>query len=238
MAERQPRVSPYLAQPQRLAALALYTMAMLVVSRAVTGEWLQGDSAGRLWLLSGAALWSFGLMPTPRFTPPRAALATSLSAALLLGTPDLQAVGMPGPPLSIRRWFAVGLAAVTALAAAISISVRGADQAVSAGLAALSGVAHRGTEAPGRGDVILTPPARIGILGWYQPQPVRQLWPPFPWVLMVTVNPAGSSRGGGSCRGGGGGHGRVRCVGSDEDPARARPVGGHCTQCLELNPDV
>ena len=108
--------STFLSQPSRAVAALIYTVAIILISRTLTGEWI--PSGGRvLWLASGVALWSFTLLAAPYFRPPRGSFGSGLAAALLLATVDLEPVTQLHGALNGFRWFAFALATLTSATA-------------------------------------------------------------------------------------------------------------------------
>jgi len=178
-----------LPQKSRLIALGIYVLLLVLVSELVSGEWFPAESGKRLWFLSGIGLWVFILLSAPWFRPPRDSLANAVVAGLLLSFLDFQGVNLLKMELSAFRWIAVGLAVVTAVAAAIAMALRDADPILRPRLSYFSKLSFRVSDSLGRGEIVFTPPALISIIGYYQSAPLQQLWLLFVWVFLIAVRP-------------------------------------------------
>jgi len=181
--------SSYLSQKNRLIALGIYVLLLVLVCKLVSGEWFPAESGKRLWFLSGIGLWVFVLLSAPWFRPPRDSLANAVVAGLLLSFLDFQGVNLLKMELSAFRWIAVGFAVVTAVAAVVAMALREADPILRPRLGYMSKLTFRISDALGRGEIVFTPPALISIIGYYQAAPFQQLWLLFFWVFIVVVRP-------------------------------------------------
>jgi hypothetical protein len=189
MQDAEPKEPTYLPQKSRLISLVLYILALLIISKLITGEWFSDESGKRLWMLSGIGLWFFVLISAPWFRPPRDSLANAVTAGLLLSFVDFKGVDILTAELSIFRWVAVGLAGLTAFAAVIAMILRESDPIKQPYKSFFSKVSYRISDSLGRGEIIFTPPALISIIGYYQNALFQQLWLLFFWVFLVSVKP-------------------------------------------------
>lgn len=179
----------YLTQRQRLIAVVAYILIVFVFCRLVTTEWFPADSGKRIWLLSAVGLWFFALIGSPWFRPPKDSIVNSVSAFLLLATIDLSGIAALQAPLNLFRWIAAGLCFVAIVAASTAIVTGDINTPTNPITAIASKISYRLSDTLGRGEVTFTPPALISIVGYYQPQPVEQLWLLFGWVLLVAIRP-------------------------------------------------
>ncbi len=178
----------YLSLPLRLLALVLYLVGLFAVSQLVTGEWLP-TGARVLWFAAALGLWCLNLMSAPFFQPPRGALANGLASGLLLLTVDLSGVRTLAYELDVFRWTALGLAAVTVVAATVAIALYRANPVERPIAAALGKTGYRISDQFGKGQLVFTPPALIGIIGFYQGELTQQMWLLFLWTLVAATEP-------------------------------------------------
>jgi hypothetical protein len=189
MAENDHEERAFLRQTERLLALAIYAVVLVLLCRMVTGKWFPEESGQKLWLVSGLGLWFFALISAPWFRPPRDSLANAVSAALLLTLLDFRGVPSLAIELSAFRWVAVALAILTSLAAVVAMVLRDSDPVGQPRRWAVSRVSLRLSDSLGRGEVVFTPAALLSIIGYYQAAPAQQLWLLFVWVVLVCLRP-------------------------------------------------
>jgi len=184
----EPAYPPYLTIRPRLLVLGIYIALLFLVARTITGEWL--PTGGRmLWFASSLGLWCFTLLSVPFFQPPREALASALTAALLLVTIDLSDVQVLRLPLESLRWIAVGLATVTVVTASVAIVLYRTDATRNPRRALFERLAYRLSRQMGKSEMVFTPSALIGIVGFYQDRLDQALWLVFLWVIVTAAKP-------------------------------------------------
>jgi hypothetical protein len=189
MIEIDQKTTTYLTQKQRLAALALYIILLLLLSFLVTDEFLPSSSGKRLWLLSGLGLFFLSLLSAPWFRPPRNALVNAVTSALLLSSLDFGNVLLLRTPLNIFRWIIVSIAVGTGTCAVLAMAFADADSVGQPSRRYIGLLAYRLSDMLGKGDIVFTPPALISVLGYYQEAPGQQLWLLFGWMFLVTIRP-------------------------------------------------
>jgi uncharacterized protein len=174
---------------QRLLAVALYILSILVLSRLITKSWIPMAGGKDLWFFSAIGYYFFSHLSSPFFVTPRDSLANSLSSALLLATTDLASVPQFGHELSAFRWTSFLVAALVAISAVAAIGLYGANPVEHPRRAALSHLAFRVSDLMGRGSIMFSPLVLISIVGFYQGEPVQQMWLIFAWGVLVFVEP-------------------------------------------------
>jgi uncharacterized protein len=179
----------YLTQKQRLAALVFNMLVFLVLCFYVTGEWIPSGAGKRLWLLSGLGFFFLTLVSAPWFRRPRNALVNAVSSAILLSSLDLSSIVLLQAELNIFRWTVVGIAVVIAFSAVAAMVFGDADQLTQRRRRYFGVCAYRISDTLGRGEVVFTAPALISIVGYYQGEPMQQLWLLFGWGCVVFIRP-------------------------------------------------
>lgn len=189
MSEAATKNERYISQPIRLLVLLGYCVSLLIVCKLVTGVWFPVTEGRRLWILSGIAYLFFGLISAPFFRPPRDAIANSVSVCLLLATLDLSAIQTLRAELDIFRWIGVCLTLIVIAFAVIAIITSTIDPVSHPKTGSVSKVAQILGDNLGRGELVFTIPAFIGILGYYQSNHDQQLWLMFVWLVIVVIKP-------------------------------------------------
>ncbi len=179
----------YLTQKTRLFAFVVYIILLLAISKTVTGELFPTVDGKRLWLLGGIGFWCFSLISAPFFRPPRDSLANVVAAGLLLSLIDVSAIDRFGPELNVFRWIAVSIAAFVGLSAIVAMTFHGIDTENKPNLAALGRTGYLISDVIGRGEVIFTSVALVSIVGFYQNEPLQQLWLLFIWSFLIFLKP-------------------------------------------------
>jgi hypothetical protein len=174
---------------QRLLSLLFYVFALTLLSGFVTGFWLPSGGGKSMWFFCAIGLFFFTRLSSPFFVPPRDSLASCATAALLLATVDLTSISILQSELNTFRWITVAYASFVAIVSIISISLYQVDKIGHPSLARLSASSYRLSEYLGRGQLVFTPLVLISIVGFYQGEPVQQIWLLFFWTILVFVEP-------------------------------------------------
>ncbi len=189
MVEDQAKHREFLSQKERFVALLCYVVIMLITSRIVTGVILPSESGQRLWVLSGIGMWFFVLLSAPWFRPPRDSLINGVTTILLLGFLDFSTLSQLRTELNVFRWISITIAFLVAVSAITAIVFRDSDPIVKPRLCLLSNIGYRLSDNIGKGEVLFSCPALISIVGYYQGNPIQQLWLLFLWVFLISVRP-------------------------------------------------
>lgn len=179
----------YLKLPERVLVLAIYVSALSVACKIITGAWIPPSGGKSLWFFSSIALWFFTHLSAPFFVKPRDAVARSAAAALQLGVTDLSSVSQGRSELNLFRWLVFGVATLTSILGVAAIFLHRTDREAGSTHAYLSRVTYRFAERFGQGPIIFTPAVLISILGFYQDEPIQQLWLLFTWSILVFLRP-------------------------------------------------
>ncbi len=174
---------------QRLLSLLVYIGALVIVSGIVTETWFPSEGGKSVWFFAAIALFFFTRLSSPFFVTPRDSLANSATAALLLATVDLDPVVSFQTELNSFRWIAVGYAAFVTTSSIVSISLFQIDEVLHRNLARISKIAYRLSEYLGRGQLVFTPLVLVSIIGFYQDEPIQQLWLLLLWTILVFLEP-------------------------------------------------
>lgn len=173
-----------ISQQTRVLILALNCLVFYGLYQWSSGDWEISGGGKSLWLVSGISLWLLNLISAPWFQPPRDNLGTSIVAVILLLATDLAAAPESLPWIATLKWFGVSLAILAVLVSVTAILGRSKipGTSFSVGAYRLSGVI-------GRGEVLFTPPALIGIYGFYPGQPNIQAALAAAWLIFVLMRP-------------------------------------------------
>jgi len=174
---------------QRLVSLLLYVVALTLLSGFATGIWFPTEGGKSIWFFCAIGLFFFSRLSSPFFVTPRDSLANCATAALLLATVDLSSVSVFQNELNAFRWVTVAYASFVAIVSIISISLYPIDKGTHPNLAHLSTIAYRLSEYLGRGHLAFTPLVLISIVGFYQAEPIQQVWLLFFWTILVFIEP-------------------------------------------------
>jgi len=174
---------------QRLLALSGYVLILVLLSGSVTGIWIPTGGGKSLWFFSAIGLFFFTHLSSPFFVPPRDSLANSLTSALLLATTDLGLIALLKHELDVFRWASFSITILVALSALIAIVLYGTDPIEKPKLAALSKITYRLSDWVGRGQIMFSPLVLISVIGFYQGEPIQQVWLLFFWSLLIFVEP-------------------------------------------------
>jgi hypothetical protein len=79
---------------QRLLAVSLYILVLVILSGLVTDTWVPTEGGRRLSFFSALGLYFFTHLSLPYFVAPRDSFANSATAALLLATTDLSSISL------------------------------------------------------------------------------------------------------------------------------------------------
>jgi len=179
----------YLKLPERVLVLAIYVSALSVACKLITGAWIPPSGGKSLWFFSSIALWFFTHLSAPFFVKPRDAVARSAAAALQLGVTDLSSVSQGTSALNLFRWLMFGIAALTSILGVTAIFLHRTNSEAAPTQAYLSRLTYRFAERFGQGPIIFTPAVLISIFGFYQDEPIQQLWLLFTWSILVFLRP-------------------------------------------------
>lgn len=151
---------------------------------AMTGLFLPKSGLESLWFLSGISLWLFSLLSSPWFRPPRDTFANAVTALVLLTTANLAEIVPAEASLTALRYAGIiwaSLIAITSFTALLRQDKSPLDP--------LGRLLHRICDTLGRGEILYTPPALIGILGGFQSSTGAVAVLVILWIVMVIVKP-------------------------------------------------
>lgn len=169
---------------QRAFIVALNFLIFYAALAASTGQWLPTGSLQSVWFLSGVALWIFSLLSSPWFRPPRDTFANAITSLILLVTADLSPVAELQPSLVVVRYAGIVWASLVAIASFVAM-VRNDGSP----LDPLGRFLNRLCDTLGRGEVVYTAPALVGILGGFPQSPATVSALLTLWLVMVLVRP-------------------------------------------------
>jgi hypothetical protein len=168
--------------PARSTILLINVLVSWIVYYVSTGDFLPDGGLPAVWLISAFGFWFFSLLSSPWFVPPRDALANTLGATAILLTTDLSSLFGVGPHLELLRWLAVAFDGIVGAFAIIALVQHDTNSGSPKALAAF-----RFSSILGRGEILYTPPALIGILAAYQDAPITEAWLIIFWVGFVIL---------------------------------------------------
>lgn len=174
---------------QRLLALSVYIISLVLLSGIVTSIWIPTDGGKSLWFFSAIGLFFFTHLSAPFFVPPRDSLANSLTSALLFATTDLGSIVVLKQELNIFRWVSFSIAIFVAVSALNAIIFYGTDPITKPRLALFSKITYRLSAWIGRGQIMFSPLILISVIGFYQGEPIQQMWLLFFWSLLLFIEP-------------------------------------------------
>lgn len=169
---------------RRVVAMCLNFSAFYLAYVLIVGRWLPTGGGESGWFWAGIIFSVAAFLDAPWFRPPRGALAAAIGAAGTMVQVDLSVVAALRPELELLRWSAVGLAGVVVTCSVVAIFLfeRAPDNPIGK-------VCYRLGDELGRGAVLLTPPALVSILGFYQQSLPTVLALLALWVFFVVVRP-------------------------------------------------
>jgi len=174
----------YPSLKQRAAIVALNFAIFYAAFYFTTGLWLPTSGLESLWLISGITLWLFSLLSSPWFRPPRDTFANAVTAFVLLITADLSAYSSEPTALAVLRIVGIIWAALVGTLSFLAM-IR-----TEKGLPDPWGnLLRRVCDTLGRGEIVYTPPALIGILGGFTAFPGSVAALLILWLVMVVVRP-------------------------------------------------
>jgi uncharacterized protein len=179
----------YLTLKERFLVLTIYIASLVITSKVITGSLMPPSGGKNLWFISAVGLWFFTQLSAPFFVKPRDAVARSAAVALQLGVVDLSSVIYLKNGLNYFRWISFALACFISVIGMFAVFTHTDTQDRDSKKGLFSRVAYRLTERLGRGQIIFTPPVLISILGFYQHDPIQQLWLLMIWTSLIFVQP-------------------------------------------------
>ncbi len=147
---------------QRAIIVGLNYLLFHSVFSYTTGKFFPTSGLESLWLLSGVSLWLFSLLSSPWFRPPRDTFANAVTALVLLLTSDLSGLGDLLAPLWLLKVAGITWAAIVGIASFAALIRQ--DQS---NLDPVGKLLRRLCDTIGRGELVYTPPALIGIIGGF-----------------------------------------------------------------------
>ncbi|MFQ6242624.1 ATP-binding protein [Sinorhizobium meliloti] len=174
----------YPSLKQRAAIVALNFAIFYTAFHVATGYWLPTSGLESLWLISGITLWLFSLLSSPWFRPPRDTFANAVTALVLLITADLSVLTPMPPALTALRYAGIAWAGLVGF-----ISFQAMIRTDSAPQDAWGSLLRRLCDTLGRGELVYTPPALIGILGAFAASPGSVAALLILWLVMILVRP-------------------------------------------------
>lgn len=154
----------YASLRERGVSLVVNSLIAYLVLSSTTGNWLLTGGLESVWFISALSFWFLSLLSAPWFVPPRDAIISSVGAALVLVTIELDSVAQFKTELNVLRWTMVALSVlvlILAISALFLNESRKKGQPISRFVFRLTGVL-------GRGELLFTGPAVISIVGSYQ----------------------------------------------------------------------
>ncbi len=174
----------YPSLKQRALIVALNFTVFYIVFAVATGQLLPTSGLESLWLLSGISLWLFSLLSSPWFRPPRDTFANAVTASVLLVTADLTGLNSRSVPLDILRNVGIGWAIIVAAISFLAMIRQ--DKSMPD---PLGNLLRRLCDTFGRGEIVYTPPALLGILGGFASSTNVVISLLILWIIMVLVQP-------------------------------------------------
>ena len=129
-------------------------------------------------------MWAFSMLATPWFVPPRDAFGLAVGAAIFLVSFDLSSVGMFHHELGLLRGAATAVSLFVVGSSVASMAFLHRDSKSAPGT-----IFFRLTDSFGRAEFLLTPPALISVVGYYQDSVPTILFLTVLWVSFVTIRP-------------------------------------------------
>lgn len=169
---------------ERALIVLLNTAIFYGVFKMITGLWLPTSGLESLWFLSAISLWLFSLLSSPWFRPPRDTFANAVTAFILLITADLP---KDAPAIDVLQWLrgaGIFWSAVVAVGSFLALVKH--DWNI---LDPWSRLLHRLCETIGRGEIIFTAPALLGILGAFPASPGTLVGLVILWTILIIVRP-------------------------------------------------
>ncbi|WP_300532635.1 ATP-binding protein [Maricaulis sp.] len=171
-----------LKQPGRVVVLALNVLAAASIHFFIFGTIVPTGSGESVWYLAAIAHWIIVLVAAPFFNPPKDALSTAITVAVLLGTIDLSPTGQFQLTLEVARYSFLTYALIVAAGALTAIFFLKSGKWVGE-------VAYRLTGALGRSDILFTPAVVISAVGFYQSDLVATVVILAFWTAFILVEP-------------------------------------------------
>ena len=151
---------------------------------ATSDLWLPTGGLESVWLLCAAALWLLNLLSAPWFMPPRDALANAITAGAILITMEIAATLQFSRELETLRWIAVFYCCSIVILSISTLLLNEKDMR-----SAEARFAFRLTAIFGKGEILYTVPASIGVLGAYQQSYSSIASLLLLWVIFVVARP-------------------------------------------------
>lgn len=183
------KMKHYLTLRLRLLVLAIYLVCLSPISKGITGEWIPPSGGKSLWFFSAIGFWLFTLLSAPFFVKPRDAVARSTLVALQLAIIDLSSVAVFRSELNQFRWLSFGVASLTTVMGTMAIVLHRRSTDAGGWLGYFSVASYRIAERLGRGPIVFTPLVLISVLGFYQNDPIQQLWLVLFWAITIFIQP-------------------------------------------------
>ena len=177
-------VKDYPSLKERAAIVAVNFVIFYTAFHVATGYWLPTGGLESLWLICGIALWLFSLLSSPWFRPPRDTFVNAVTALILLVTADLSILAPVPPALTATRYGGIAWAVLIGLVSFLAM-IRTDD----APRDAWGSLLRRLCDTLGRGELVYTPPALIGILAGFEISPGTVTVLLILWLVMVLVRP-------------------------------------------------
>lgn len=171
-----------LSQPQRFWAFLLNSAIFYLVYVWATGHWHLTGGGETLWLMSGVAWWTLGLLSAPWYRPPKDALGAGVAALLALLTLDLDTAVSVGFPLQSSR-LAVLTYYMVVIGAAIGAAIVEKDSS-----SPTARFSYLVSERLSSGPLIFGTAALISIFAFYT-DPARMFWLCILWLVFALVRP-------------------------------------------------
>ena len=137
-----------------------------------------------VWLLSALSLWFIALLSAPWFVPPRDALVNAAGSVLILVTMDLASIPAFGIELNLLRWVSVAYCAAVCILSLAALLMHDKNNRSPA-----ARLLYRLTGIFGRGEVLLTPPAIISVIGAFQQNYTVVAWLLILWIFIAVAKP-------------------------------------------------
>lgn len=179
----------YLTQKERFVILAVYLALFYLLYAWVNNTWIPSDGGKSLWFVSAIGFISFSLIEAPFFTKPNDTLASAIAGLLVLLSIDFPEGLQYSSELNVIRWIAVAGTILLFIATTIAIWTRDIDVSEKPKTKSFSKACYVISVYPGIPAFIFTPPALIGIFGFYQSNPAQLAVLSFAWIVLVVMRP-------------------------------------------------
>lgn len=169
---------------ERFYSLLINATIAYVIFVLATGRFLPTGGLESVWFVSAVSLWFLSLLSAPWFVPPRDAIVGGVGSVLVLTTMDLSAVQQFTVQLERVRWGAVFFGCAVVFLAVVALVLHDKDSRSPVGH-----FAFRLTGVFGRGEILFSSPAIVGVIAHYQISFEKMSWLILYWILIVVGKP-------------------------------------------------